>query len=134
MEVALVCFIASTIVLLLLSTLYIYEDTQGHRVFLISLRSLLDRSLAALFGWTVRIVGSVWRWLVRFVLRYGVYRFLSIVVSYLKYWEQQVEDIVLRNRRQVRKERTTRTHLDDIAEHKQSVALTEKEKRRLRNK
>lgn len=133
MVTALICFFVSTVVLLLLSVLYIFEDVQGHRVFLISFRSLLDRGLMSLFGWIARIFGSVWRGVVRFVLRYGVYSFLGIVVARLRYWEKRVEDIVLRNRRSVNRTRTTRTHLDDIADHKQSTALTDEEKRQMRD-
>jgi hypothetical protein len=133
MSIALISFALSGAILLLLSVLYVYEDAQGHRVFLISFRSWLDRSFTSLFGWSIRLLSSIARGTVRFVLRYGVYSFLGIIVARLKRWEQRVENIVMRNRRHVRKERTTRTHLDDIADHKQSVALSEKEKRQMRD-
>ena len=133
MTTALIYFSASLVALVLLSSLFIIEDARGHRVLLSGARNFLDRLLLALWSTLQRFRHRVWDGFVHIILRYGVHTLLGAVLAFLRRLEQRVEHAVLRNRQAARTENRPRTHLDEIADHKEAVALSDEEKERRRN-
>jgi len=133
MPIALIYFGISTVILLLLCAVYLYEDAKGRRVFFPSARAFLDRIFVVLHKAIRNTFVIVWFKCSQFVLRHGVHKTLAAIVSYLKGLEHKVEDSVLRNRHSVTQEKSGRTHLDDIADHKESTALSEKDRKKMRS-
>jgi hypothetical protein len=133
MEVALIYCGASFAALVFLSSLYLIEDAKGGRIVLSRVRGLLDAGLMKLLGGLQYIQRRLWSGFVHVILRYGVHTFLSGALAFLRRLEKRVEGAVRKNRQAVRKERQSRNHLDEIADHKQAVALSDEEKRRLRD-
>lgn len=133
MTTALIYFAVSTSVVLVLTTLYLVEDRYGRRVVLVGARNWLDRSFQSVYDRLAHWFERAWAGLVRFVLHYGVRVFLATVAYWFRYWEKRVENVIRRNRQSLRRERTGRNHLDDIADHKQSTALSEEKKQQMRD-
>lgn len=133
MITALTYVAGSVIFLSLLTFVYVIEDIKGERVFLIGVRSGLDKLLAAIVAKILSITSFFGNSFVRLLLHYGVHSILKRILATLRRLEKKVEDLVRQNRQvakgiQIAK---TRTHLDAIAEHKEEVALTPKEKAKM---
>lgn len=131
METALILVAGSALLLTILSSLFVVEDRRGGRVVLVSVRTYFDRLCLYLFSFGRRILLAIWRGFLGLVLEHG-YRLVVKLVDYLKGIEQRVEHAVLRNYHAAHKERRSRTHLDEIADHKESTALSEEDKKRLK--
>lgn len=131
MVVPLTWLAVSTVVFVLLTVLYVVEDARGGRIILAGVRTRLDTLCSSLFVRVSRLTWSVWHGLVQFVLRHGVHRALGIIMNQTERLELRVERLVLRHRKAMRER--ARTHLDEIAEHKQANALSEAERNRLRD-
>ena len=134
MTTALIYFSASLVILIFLSVLYRIEDIRGKRVVLSRIRSLTDIGLITTFTTLRQLRHRVWDGFVHIVLRYGVHTFLGATLAFLKGLEQRVEIAVRRNRQAVRSGKRVRNHLDEIADHKESVALSEEEKQKLKDR
>ncbi len=75
--------------------------------------------------------------LLRQIMHYTFHTLLGAILFALKYGERRIHDIQRANRQRARTsrvERTTRNKLDEIAEHKIAVALSEEEKRHRKEK
>ena len=135
MTEALIYFGASTAVLLVLSSLYIVEDIRGKRIVLANLRDGLD-GLIMRVSTKLGIPTMVFEGgFVRLIIHYVAHTVLGGLLRFLRRIEQRVESIVHRNRnaaKQITRDKQARTHLDEIADHKHEVALSEKEKERLK--
>ncbi len=133
MSVALIYVAGSLVFLTLLTVVYVIEDKKGERVFLVGARSAFDRSLTWILS-KIFAVGSYFgNSVVRLLLHYGAHSILKRILSGLRSLEKRVEDLVRQNR-QVAKSITnakTRNHLDEIAEHKEEVSLSPKEKEKM---
>ncbi len=133
MVATLIYFGVSTVLLGLLSVLYIFEDARGGRIILPRFRKTLDKILRYVI--VVAIGTCLWLWggLVRLVLRYGVYQMLGALVTYLINLEQKIESTIFRHKGSGDRSDRPRNHLDEIAEHKEAIALSDDEKRRMRD-
>ncbi len=124
----------SVTILVLLTFIYAVEDKKGHRVFLVRFRELLDKFLFAVkqkFSATGSYFNNS---LMRLLLHYGAHSILKRVLNALRRLEERVENLVRHNRRVARDIHIakTRNHLDEIADHKEEVALSEKQKEKMR--
>lgn len=137
MVTALTIFGGSVAVLALLIVIYSIEDSKGERVFLRTFRGMLDRGILAIiaaFGTATRFFTHSF---MRLLLHYGLHTILSRLLNTLRDMEKKVEELVRKNKRvakAIRAAKSSRSHLHEVAEHKQAVALSEEEKERLRSK
>jgi hypothetical protein len=125
----------SVAVLLFLTFVYVVEDIKGKRVFLTRTRSLFDVLLLGIIVKLSAVVSFFTHGFMRVLLHYGAHTVLKRVLAALRTLEKRVEDLVRHNRKVVKdiSAAKTRTHLDAIAEHKEEVALSEKQKEQMRS-
>lgn len=110
--------------------LFRYEERQGERL-LKNLRLHLDFYVLKIEHAFRRFFQYLSMDLLRQVLHYLFHTVLGAVLHMLKRYEKRVQELQRSNRMHARKsriERTTRNKLDEIAEHKIAVALTDEEK------
>lgn len=132
MVIAFVYVGCSILALLVLTIVYTIEDVKGKRVFLVGVREALDRFLTA-------FIQKISLWLygfahgfMRLLFHYGAHSILKRVLSGIRGLEARVENLVRKNRKIAKDIRNkTRTHLSDIADHKEEVALTDTEKEKM---
>jgi len=129
----LIYFGASTVMLVLLTVLYVSEDARGGRIIFPRFRRWLDKFLKYVITIVLGTILWVWDALVRLILRYGVYQMLGALVNYLINLEQRIEKTIFRQRDISDRTDRPRNHLDEIADHKESIALSPDEKRRMRD-
>ncbi len=128
--------IVSALFVVLLSVLYRAEKTRGVRVFA-SARKSFDRGAVVLetsFEKTFRYIG---REMPRQSLHYCFHTILVSALHFLKRCENGVMSALRSNRimaRKVKSERTSRNKLDEIAEHKAAIAMSEDEKKEHKEK
>jgi hypothetical protein len=120
--------------LLACSALFSIERTRGRRVLLPHVRAWLDEQLAALFLRFSHLSLGLGSGTIRIAALYLMHRLLGILMRLIKLGERAIARLQARNRRVARTVRAAKdkTHLDLIAEHKQTVSLTEREKRQLK--
>ncbi len=122
----------SVLVLLLLTVLYVVEDIQGKQVFLVQTRARFDMLLYMLLAKLQKWVSVFTTGFMRVLFHYGAHSILKRILSMLRRLEARVEHLVRQNRKVARDLRNrARTHLDDIADHKAEVALSDKEKQKM---
>lgn len=129
-------YVAGSIVFLLLLTfLYVAEDIKGERVFLGSIRVLLDSFLLFLKTLFLKGIHFFTNGFVRVLLHYGFHNILNRLLALLRSLEKRVEDLVRKNRKVVKDIHAvkTRNHLDEIAEHQEETALTDTQKEEMRS-
>jgi hypothetical protein len=134
MVLALTYVAGSFITLLVLTFIYVVEDIRGKRVFLVSLRTKLDALLALALVKIEKFMYSFTNGFMRLMLHYGAHSILKRVLAVIRRLEAKVEDLVRRNRniaKDIRSSLRPKNHLDEIAQHKEEVALSEKEKEAL---
>jgi hypothetical protein len=132
MIIAFVYVGCSVVILLLLTVLYTIEDVKGKRIFMVSGRESLDRFLNAFSLEISRISYGFAHGFMRLLFHYGAHSILKRVLSGIRNLEVRVENLVRANRKIAKDIRNkTRTHLSDIADHKEEVALTDKEKEKM---
>jgi membrane protein implicated in regulation of membrane protease activity len=125
----------SVAVLLLLTFVYVVEDMKGKRIFLARARSWFDILLLGFIAKLSVVISFFTHGFMRILLHYGAHTVLKRVLNTLRNLEKRVEDLVRHNRKVVKdiSAAKTRTHLDAIAEHKEEVALSEKQKEQMRS-
>ena len=122
----------SVAVLLLLTVLYVVEDIQGKQVFMVKARARFDALLYVLLAKLQQWVSVFTTGFMRILFHYGAHSILKRLLATLRTLEARVEYLVRQNRKVARDLRNrARTHLDDIADHKAEVALTDKEKEKM---
>jgi hypothetical protein len=114
------------------------EQKRGQRLFASRLRSfidlILDRIIRRLAIWYV----SITRHRMKLSWYYSIHAILLSLLSFLATIYHKIESVVIANRdkaKQIRKEKQSfkKTHLTAIAEHKENVQLSPKEKTRRKN-
>ncbi|MFM2381760.1 MAG: hypothetical protein RLZZ76_527 [Candidatus Parcubacteria bacterium] len=116
--------------LLLLTFVYVVEDIKGDRVFFLSLRDKLDAFFMRVLRKIELFMFSLSTGFVRILLHYGAHSILKRTLAFIKTLEVRVEELVRKNRRIAKSISAIRSksHLGSLADHKDEVALTEKEK------
>lgn len=133
MRTAFICVACSVAILIVLIGIYVVEDKKDKRIFLSGFRSYLDRACVSLSSYIAKVGGFFGNRFVRLLLHYGLHSILRRLLSFLQKMEKNVEELARHNRKAARAltKRTTRNHLDEIADHKQEVALTPQQKKKL---
>ncbi len=132
-----VYLISSTVVFLLLVLLYILEDRRGDRLLLSSLRSRLDRGLLYIKRQIIIRSGVTLQQIVKFLLHHGIQTVLRKMLRFVRSIEERLEVLLRKHRhanKKARREKTSRNHLDEIADHREKSALTEEQKLELRSR
>lgn len=135
MIVALTYVGVSVAVLAVLTFIYVVEDIKDRRIFFIGLRTRLDAFFSFVLLKLSRFISFFTHGFMRILLHYGAHTVLKRVLAGLRKLEKRVEDLVRHNRKVAKDIHAAkaRTHLDAIAEHKEDVALTDTEKKRMRS-
>lgn len=114
------------------------EQKRGVRIFAVQLRDFLDTIFDRLTREIARWYVSVTRHKMKLSWYYSLHAVLVAVLAFLAATYHKIENIVIANRdkaKKIRKEKQTlkKSHLTEIAEHKESVQLSPKEKIRRKN-
>lgn len=138
---------ALVLVWLILSAVVGREVTTGRRLFLVVVRGYLDRCVERVEKAVLLTVDYLDRHVIRLSWYYSLHSFLMaalrVVVSLYEYLERRFHQNRLRaralraERRGPRKKTETAgtdQHLANLAEHKEAVALTDRQKQKLKNK
>lgn len=130
MVIALTYVVGSVAILTLLTFVYVIEDIQGKRVFLTSLRLKLDGVAVFILTKLSAVISFFTNGFVRLLLHYGAHSVLKRILNFIRKLEKKVEDLVRQNKMVAKRigSNKKRNHLDEIAEHKEETALSEKEK------
>lgn len=118
--------------LLVLTVFYILEDRKGNRIFLTYFRNKLDAFLF-LFVQKIKQWAAIFTTgFMRILFHYGAHSILKRLLATIRGLEARLEELVRKNRKVARGlGEKTRNHLDEIAEHKEEVALSDKEKEQM---
>lgn len=133
MTTALVYLGGSTLALLLLGFFYSLEDKRGHRIFLRRFRAGIDLVVLNIQR-TVRIYGRLlWALMVRWSLQYGVHKLLQLLLKMVRSVELRIERILRhgQSREPISRMTGVRSHLDEIAAHKEESTLSTRDRNRL---
>jgi len=135
MVIALTYVAVSIGMLGLLTFVYVVEDNKGKRIFLLGLRTKLDRFLTLILQKIERIMFSFTNGFMRLLLHYGAHSVLKRVLALIRRLETKVEELVRQNRKVAKDiggSIKPKTHLGAIAEHKEEMALTSQQKEDMR--
>ena len=134
MVLALTYVACSFLTLMVLTFVYVVEDIKGKRIFLLATRTKFDVLLARGLVKIEQFMYSLTNGFMRLMLHYGAHSILKRVLAGIRKLEAKVEDLARRNRniaKDIHKSLRPKNHLDAIAEYKEEVALSEKEKEAL---
>jgi hypothetical protein len=134
-------FILSISLFTFFAWLFAFETRRGKRVFLPSLRSNLDVVLDTITMYIGRQLTYIGRHTIKLSWYYSIHKVLRFILSSLVKSYDYLEMIFMRNRDRARtlklEKRTFKQgegHLNQVAEHKASTALTETQKKKLLQK
>lgn len=112
------------------------ESRKGQRVFLSGVRSWLDAKVTRLSYHTSHFKMRFGAGSLRILFHFITHRLLGFLLKILQFFESLLTKLQRRNRaiaKSVREEQE-KNHLDLIAEHKESTALTAAEKQDLKDR
>ena len=135
MVAALTYVAVSVVILVVLTSIYVIEDIKDRRIFFLRFRAALDRLFVLLLAKLSEFISFFTHGFMRVLLHYGAHTILKRVLATLRTLEKRVEDLVRHNRKVAKDIHTAKnkTHLDEIAEHKEEVALSDSEKENMRS-
>lgn len=117
--------------------LFYLEEKRGERFFS-RIRIVFDRIVLRLAHIWTQISRYIGRQMVRQTLHYTFHRVLTALLRFLERLEKHVKRVLRTNKMVARKlhlqSDRPKNQLDEIAEHKQSVALTDAQKRKHRQR
>ena len=122
--------------LIILIGVFRVEDAhEGNRIMFPKLRTFFDRLVVYLGDKLSKVDTYLGRGFARLMLHYAAHGILHRLLSFIGRTEQKVENLLRRNKQVATDIRVSKkkTHLDEIAEHKEEVALTEKQKMKMRS-
>lgn len=124
----------SAVILVTLLVLYRIEEGKGHRIVLLRVREFLDRIVFRLGSGISRFFAHIGAGAFQATFHYLIHRLLSRIIRLLTSLESYLSRLQLRNKRiaTVMREGGRRTHLDEIASHKEQTSLSEEERRQRR--
>jgi len=136
MQTALIIFICSTLILTVLVGIFRVEDArEGSRVIMVRPRSFFDKIVKGAAERLSKTDTYLGRGFTRLMLHYAAHGILHRLLTFVGRIEKKVEHL-LRSNKQVAKEiriGKEKTYLDKIADHREEVALTEKQKTKMRS-
>jgi hypothetical protein len=115
------------------------EERNGRRFFLAQLRDKADIGISRMVSWCEGIIRYVVRYVITLSWYYSLHAFLQVLMKSLAGAYHVLESILIRNRdraRALRKERkaAARSHLAEIATHREETKLTPAEERKRKEK
>lgn len=122
------CFFLCSVIIIL----FRIEDSYGDRILLARTRTSLDNFLCNVLHFVGRISQLSLVEYVRLTWHYIVHTLLRRILFFTARTQQAVEDMVRKNKavaKEIQK-RHAQSHLEQIAEHKEQVALSPKERSR----
>lgn len=124
----------SAIAVCALFVFYSFEDTKGRRIILPQFRTTLDRFVETIGRFLLRAGDFMGGRFFRLLIHYVLHTLLKRLLLFLRSLEARVEEMVRQNKKRAKDvaQPHVENHLDAIAQHKEEVALTEREKRKLR--
>ena len=139
MSLALIIAGTSFILLVCLSRLFTLEKRAGKRFVLATTRFALDNIIVAFTDAVHRFFVYVTKYVITLSWYYSLHAFLGVTLKFLASIYYMVENITHRNRdkaRKIRQERkqSNRTHLEQLADHKDETKLTEQQKKKMKDK
>lgn len=116
--------------------LFFVESKRGDRLVLGGFRGWVDKVLVAIHGALSKLHWHFGSGAVRLIIHFVLHRLLSSLVTFLNRIMDLVNSWRTKNRLAARSVRDAqeKTHLELIADHKTDTALTEKEKKKLKEK
>ncbi len=136
MTISLWVFLLSALALLLFVILFNLESKKGQRIFLSRFRSYFDDLIIKSKLWQVKTGVHFSSGSVRILLHFVLHKLLNVILNLLRYFETALSHLQRRNRNLAKAVRVAeeKTHLDLIAEHKDSVALSPEDKELLKRR
>lgn len=133
---AFVYFACSALTLGIIAGVFRVEDAQqGRRIVLRRARAWFDGVVVSAGSKLTKFDTYLGRGITRLLLHYAAHSILHRLLALITRMEKRVEHLLRRNK-QVAKDiqgTKSKTHLDEIAEHKEEVALTDAQKRKMRS-
>ena len=119
---------------MLCMTVFRLEAQRGTRLVGAGWRGQLDRGLELVVQRTTHLGIHFGTGAVRLALHFVIHKALAIMLGGLRWFEKGVALMQQNNRRVAKtiRDEQRKTHLHVIAEHKESSALTEKQKQKLK--
>jgi len=136
MAIPVIGLIGSVVFLAFFFALFRFENKRGARFFSNS-RESFDTSVSKMDGTSDRIYGSVGSETRRQTARYIFSQILTSIISFLKRVENYLQNKLRKNRLHAKKKpdsERSRNKLDEVADHKTSVAMSEKEQKKHKEK
>lgn len=137
MSEALMYIAVSGSLFLLFLVFFSWEEKRGKRVMVSGLRNYLDKAVI----WIAQKCLGVYRYVIRHIIQlswyYSIHAFLKTCLRFTASIYQAIETLLRQNRRKaklIRAERRKDTMLGQVADHKDSIQLTDKEKAHLKAK
>ena len=112
------------------ATLCQIEAKRGHRLYGVAARSWFDARCEHWYEQVAKKLLYISRYMITLSWYYSLHAFLVVVLRFIAGVYSAIESIVLRNRDRAKKIRSEhrRSHLTDIADHRQATALSSREK------
>ena len=130
-------FVLSILIFSLYAVLVSIEKRKGKRILLVSLRGLFDLIIVRLSNFIRFWLNYIGRHIIKLSWYYSLHRFLQLVMTILVRTYDHLEVVFMRNRDRARVIKIERkklkkgSHLEQVADHKEFVSLTDKEKKEL---
>lgn len=130
-------FVLCITIFCLYSLLVSFEKRRGKRVLLSGLRGFFDLVLVKISTFIRYWLNYIGRHIIKLSWYYSIHRFLQLVMTVLVKTYDRLEVLFMHNRDRARvikverKKMKQRSHLDQVADHKEAVSLSEAEKKKL---
>lgn len=114
------------------------EATRSSRLFASRFRNFLDSTFEQMIARLARWYVSITRHKIKLSWYYSIHAILVAMMAFLATIYHKIESVLISNRakaKKIRKEKHSlaKSHLTEIAEHKESTQLSPKEKTRRKN-
>ena len=134
---ALIYLACSALTLSIIAGVFRVEDARGgKRVALSTVRHLFDRFVWWLHACVVRVQEYVRHSMARLFFHYVAHRILKRLYAITHTLETKAEELLRQNKRTARRigaHKQARSHLDEIADHKQKTSLTGEQIEKMRS-
>jgi hypothetical protein len=131
-----VAAIVSTTALFVYSLVVYFEERRGSRLMLSNSRAFLDKKMVQLWKTICHTSDYILHRVITLSWYYSLHTILKLSLKAIAGIYFAVEQILINNRNKARQLRrlSTTSHLSAISQHQKETTLSEKEKRKLRDK
>lgn len=130
-------FVLCIAIFLLYALLVSFEKKKGKRIFLAGLRDFFDRVLVRISNFLGHWSNFIVKHVIKLSWYYSIHRSLQFVMTVLVKAYDRLEVLFMNNRNRARlikierKKMKQGSHLEQVADHKEAVSLSEVEKKKL---